>query len=82
MFNTDEKNKLLSNIVYDVDKNKQYIYANLHVGGAYKYDEVRPSLGKYKILALEDNQNNGMQAMAVAPVNERGKADISKIVIV
>lgn len=38
-------------------------------------------LGKYKILALEDNQNNGMQAMAVAPVNARGEVDTSKIVI-
>ena len=36
---------------------------------------------KYKILALEDNQNNGMQAMAVAPVNDRGEVDTSKIVI-
>ena len=80
MFNTDEKNKLLSNIVYDVDKNKQYIYANLHVDGVYKYDEVRPSLGKYKILTLEDNQNNVMQAMAVAPVNERGEETREKAV--
>ena len=38
--------------------------------------------GKYKVLSLEDSQNNGMQAMLVAPVNDRGKADISKIVIV
>ncbi len=38
-------------------------------------------LGKYKILALEDNQNKGMQAMAVAPVNDRGEVDTSKIVI-
>ena len=36
---------------------------------------------KYKILALEDNQNNGMQAMAVAPVNDRGEVDTRKIVI-
>ena len=36
---------------------------------------------KYKILALEDNQNNGMQVMAVAPVNDRGEVDTSKIVI-
>ena len=36
---------------------------------------------KYKILALEDNQNNGMQAMAEAPVNDRGEVDTSKIVI-
>ena len=33
-------------------------------------------------LELEDNQNGGMQAMAVAPVNERGEVDTRKIVIV
>ena len=37
--------------------------------------------GKYKVLSLEDNQNNGMQAMAVAPVNERGEVDTRQIVI-
>ena len=67
--------------MYDADKNKQDIYANLHVGGVYKYDEVRPSLGKYKIPALEDNQNNGMQAMAVAPVNDRGEVNTRRIII-
>ena len=36
---------------------------------------------KYKILALEDNQNNGMQAMAVAPVNDRGEVDTRRIII-
>ena len=37
--------------------------------------------GKYKVLSLEDNQENGMQAMAVAPVNERGEVDTRRIVI-
>ena len=37
--------------------------------------------GKYKVLSLEDNQNNGMQAVAVAPVNARGEVDTSKIII-
>ena len=36
---------------------------------------------KYQVLSLEDNQNNGMQAMAVAPVNERGEVDTRQIVI-
>ena len=67
--------------MYDADKNKQDIYANLHVDGVYKYDEVRPSLGKYKILTLEDNQNNVMQAMAVAPVNDRGEVNTRRIII-
>ena len=37
--------------------------------------------GKYKVLSLEDNQNNGMQAMAVAPINDRGEVDTRRIVI-
>ena len=37
--------------------------------------------GKYKVLSLEDNQNNGMQAMAVAPVNDRGEVHTRRIVI-
>ena len=37
--------------------------------------------GKYKVLSLEDNQNNGMQAMAVAPINDRGEVDTKRIVI-
>ena len=31
--------------------------------------------GKYKVLSLEDNQNNGMQAMAVAPVNDNANSN-------
>ena len=37
--------------------------------------------GKYKVLSLEDNQNNGMQAVVVAPVNDRGEVDTRRIVI-
>lgn len=37
---------------------------------------------KYQVLSLEDNQNNGMQAMAVAPRNSVEEVDIRKIVIV
>ena len=61
----------LSDAVYDVDMLK-----------VKDIEEGKILKGKYKVLSLEDNQNNGMQAMAVAPVNDRGKADISKIVIV
>jgi len=61
----------LSDVVYDVDKLK---------GKDIKEGKILK--GKYKVLSLEDNQNNGMQAMAVAPVNARGEVDTSKIVIV
>ena len=31
---------------------------------------------KFKVLAVENNKNNGMQAMAVAPVDSNGKVGI------
>ena len=36
---------------------------------------------KFKVLAVENNINNGMKAMAVAPVDENGNVDKSKIII-
>ena len=60
----------LSDAVYDVDKLK-----------VKDIEEGKILKGKYKVLSLEDNQNNGMQAVAVAPVNDRGEVDTSKIVI-
>ena len=60
----------LSDAVYDVDKLK---VKDIEEGEILK--------GKYKVLSLEDNQNNGMQAMAVAPVNDRGEVDTRRIVI-
>ena len=60
----------LSDAVYDVDMLK-----------VKDIEEGKILKGKYKVLSLEDNQNNGMQAMAVAPVNDRGEVDTSKITI-
>lgn len=31
---------------------------------------------RYKVLAVEDNKNNGMQAMAVAPEDSKGEIEI------
>ena len=31
---------------------------------------------KFKVLAVENNKNNGMQAMAVAPVDSNGEVEI------
>ena len=67
---TDKNYKKISNDVYKVDSRR---YNPLI--------ERQVIEKKYKILALEDNQNNGMQAMAVAPVNDRGEVDTRRIVI-
>ena len=52
-------------------------------GQLYK---IKPNIdidGDGKIdVKLEDNQNNGMQAMVVAPINSVGEVDIRKIVII
>ena len=68
----DNEYKYLSEETYDIEKDKLKFRNN---------GELEFYSRKYKILALEDNQNNGMQAMAVAPVNDRGEVDTSKIVI-
>ena len=60
---TDKQNAALSTKVYDVASNK------VKVGEPV--DE-----GQFKVLAVENNQNNGMQAMAVAPVDSNEKEEI------
>ena len=62
----------LSEEVYDIDSKKMF---KVKKEGELILDN------KFQILSLEDNQNNGMQAMAVAPVNDRGEVDTSKIVM-
>ena len=72
----DSEYKYLSNSVYEVDVKK--------VSKSWKEGDVLEEGGfnnNFKILRVEDNQNNGMQAMAVAPVNERGEVDTRRIVI-
>ena len=60
---TDKQNADLSTKVYDAASNK------VKVGEPV--DE-----GQFKVLAVENNQNNGMQAMAVAPVDSNRKVEI------
>ena len=72
----DSEYKYLSNSVYEVDVKK--------VSKSWKEGDVLEEGGfnnNFKILRVEDNQNNGMQAMAVAPVNDRGEVDTRRIVI-
>ncbi len=68
----DKNYRDLSEEVYDIDSKKMF---KIKKEGELILDN------KFQILSLEDNQNNGMQAMAVVPVNDRGEVDTSKIVI-
>ena len=72
----DSEYNYLSNSVYEVDVKK--------VSKSWKEGDTLEEGGynnNFKILQVEDNQENGMQAMAVAPVNERGEVDTRRIVI-
>ena len=65
---TDKNYYNISDSVYDIEK-----------GELYEGDTTKDK--KFKILAIENNKNSGMQAMAVAPVDGNGKVDTSKVVI-
>ena len=60
---TDKKYHSLSEIAYTIKK------------GKIKEKELIEDK-KFKVLAVENNKNNGMQAMAVAPVDSNGEVEI------
>ena len=70
--NTDEINMNLSNNAYYINS-KDKVREVDHV---YYYSDKNKKLGKFKVLALENNKNNGMQAMAVAPVERNREVGI------
>nr|MBS9401958.1 hypothetical protein [Streptococcus oralis] len=47
----------------------------------YYYSNKNPKLGQFQVLKTKDNTSNGMQAMAVAPVDKNGNVDDSHVVI-
>ena len=68
----------------EADKVNHYFSSEVYEikSGKYEKGELLDELSvKYKILETENNQNNGMQAMAVAPVDNNGNVDTSKIII-
>ena len=69
---TTEKNRHISDRVYKVGKGNEVEYE-----GIYNFDDRDEDLGKFKVLAVENNKDNGMQAMAVAPVDSNGEVVIS-----
>ena len=57
---TDENNQILSNAAYAIGKNK-------------KMKGKLLEQGEYKVLAVENNKDNGMQAMTVVQVKSKYK---------
>ncbi|HEL1291831.1 TPA: hypothetical protein TVS27_001902, partial [Streptococcus equi subsp. zooepidemicus] len=73
MMFTEQEYNYLSDQVYEVDKKKN--------STPWEEGDELTKFGKfYKVLKAEDNPDNGMQAMAVAPIKD-GKEDRSHIVI-
>ena len=64
---SDKSNHFLSNEVYKVGN----IQSKIIKGSLIKNENE-----KYEVLAVENNKNNGMQAMAVAPVDNNGEVEI------
>ncbi|EHJ52968.1 lipase family protein [Streptococcus macacae] len=69
---TDKDYKRVADRVYDVDPNK--------VQNPVK-DGQKILNNQYQVLKTENNTSNGMQAMAVAPVDKKGNVDTSQVVI-
>ena len=78
---TEEQLKNISDRVYHLDSSRKDFEPDLKVNSLANFDFDNPDIGKYKILKVEDNQENGMQAMAVAPIGADGQPDYSQITI-
>ena len=65
---TDRQNRIVADEVYKIDSSR-VDYRELNPGDVISsYDENQNIIVKFKVLKIEDNQENGMQAMAVAPI--------------
>ena len=78
---TEKQYEELSDQVYLIDSSRKDIEEKIQLGEEPYYNLQDKNLGKYKILKMEDNQENGMQAMAVAPIGADGQPDYSQIII-
>ncbi len=77
----DEVNIILSDRVYQLDSSRKDFDDQLKPNANLKLQNRTAELGNFKILKVEDNQENGMQAMAVAPIGADGQPDYSQIII-
>ena len=79
---TEEQNRYVSDQVYLLDSSRADKDKRLIENKILSYDDKKPYLGRFQVLKVEDNQENGMQAMAVAPIGTDGQPDYSQITIV
>ena len=78
---TEEQYKWLAEQSYWVEKVRDDVDYHPEKGKKYFFNGKDNRLGQFQVLAAEDNTANGMQAMAVAPVDKDGNVDNSQVVI-
>ncbi len=78
---TDRQNNQLSDMVYRLDSSREDHLEILQSGASIWIPNKGKKTERYQIIKVEDNQENGMQAMAVAPIGADGKPDYSQIII-
>ena len=79
---TEEKINWIAEQSYWVEKKRNDVMYHPKEGEEYYYNPDNVELGKFKVISKTvDNTSNGMQAMAVAPVNKNGNVDYSHVVI-
>ncbi|HFU3716722.1 TPA: hypothetical protein ACGO5M_002152 [Streptococcus suis] len=80
MLTTTQDSKLLSNVSYWIDTNKSDKPFTPLKGEILDTRDIRGLSQNFQVLQVEDNQANGMQAMAVAPV-VNGVVDYDNVTI-
>ncbi|EMC16399.1 hypothetical protein SMU108_09588, partial [Streptococcus mutans M230] len=78
---TDEKYRYIADQSYLVEEGRDDVDYHPQEHKNYYYNKDKKSLGQFKVLKVVDNTSNGMQAMAVAPLDKNGKPDLSHIVV-
>ncbi|MDG3132833.1 hypothetical protein MKL26_07365, partial [Streptococcus suis] len=77
---SDKQNSRLAEYSYWLDSSRQDIDYPIEENRTYYFEKNSSSLDQFKVLKIEDNTSNGMQAMAIAPLIH-GQPDYSQIVI-
>ena len=77
----EEQYNWLAEQVYWVDKLKTDKDYTPEANKIYPFNPKKRDLGNFKVVEVIDNTSNGMQAMAVAPVDKNGNVDNSHVVI-
>ena len=77
----DEQYNWLAEQVYWVDKLRTDKDYTPEANKTYPFNPKKRDLGNFKVVEVKDNTSNGMQAMAVAPVDKNGNVDDSHVAI-